>query len=86
MIGTVADGRPAMPPGAPQRAFFSYTGSYQFGGETLVTRVDGASSTDGFADQVRRIAFQGPNRIVVMPLSRVLGRSSGLELIWERVG
>ena len=86
MIGMVADGRPAIPPDAPERAFFSYTGSYRFDGETLVTRVDGASSPDGYADQVRRIAFQGPNRIVVVPLSRVLGRSSGLELVWERVG
>jgi hypothetical protein len=86
MIGAVADGRPAMPPDAPQRAFFSYTGRYEFDGETLVTRVDGASSPDGFADQVRRITFQGSDRIVVVPLSRVLDRSSGLELIWERVG
>ena len=86
MIGTVADGRPAMPPDTQQRAFFSYTGAYQFDGETLTTRVDGASSPDGFVDQVRRITFQGPDRIVVVPLSRVLDRSSGLELIWERVG
>lgn len=86
MVGMVADGRPAMPPDAPQRAFFSYTGAYQFDGETLITRVDGASSPDGFADQVRRVTFQGPSRIVVVPLSRVLDRSSGLELIWERIG
>lgn len=86
MAGMVADGRPAVPPNTSQRAFFSYTGAYQFDGETLVTRVDGASSPDGFADQVRRITFQGPNRIMVVPLSRVLGHSSGLELIWERVG
>jgi len=86
MIGVVADGRPAMPPQSPQRAFFSYTGSYRFDGEQLVTRVDGASSPDGFTDQVRRITFQGPNRIVAVPLTRVLDRSSGLELIWERVG
>ncbi len=86
MIGTVADGRPAMPPDTPQRAFFSYTGAYQFDGETLITRVDGASSLDGFADQVRRITFQGPDHIIVVPLSRVLDRSSGLELIWQRIG
>lgn len=86
MLGTVADGRPAMPSDLPQRAFFSYTGAYQFDGETLITRVDGASSPDGFADQVRRITFQGPDRIVVVPLSRVLDRSSGLELVWERIG
>ena len=59
MAGMVADGRPAVPPNALQPAFFSYTGVYQFDGEILVTRVDGASSSDGFADQVRRTTFPG---------------------------
>lgn len=86
MIGVIADGRPALPPESPQRAFFSYSGSYRFDGEELVTRVDGASSPDGFTDQVRRITFQGANRMLVVPLSRVLGVSSGFELIWERIG
>ena len=86
MVGVVADGRPTMPQDSPQRAFLSYAGSYGFDGETLITRVDGGSSPDGFADQVRRITFKDPNRIVVVPLSRVLGRSSGLELVWERIG
>lgn len=86
MIVAVSDSRPAMPSGSTQRAFLSYTGSYVFDGEKIVTRVDGASSPDGFTDQVRRITFQTPNRMLVVPLSRVLGRSSGLELIWERIG
>ena len=86
MIAAVSDGRPAMPPGATQRAFLSYTGAYTFDGEKLVTRVDGASSPEGLADQARRITFQAPNRMLVVPLSRVLGRSSGLELTWERIG
>lgn len=85
MIATVSDGRPAIPPGATQRAFVSYAGSYVFDGEKLVTRVDGASSPDGFIDQVRRITFQTPNRMLVVPLSRVLGRNAGLELTWERI-
>ncbi len=86
MAGVVADGRPDLPPGSPPRAFFSYTGRYEFNGERLVTHVDGASSPDGFADQVRQVTFQGLDRMVVVPLSRVLDRSSGLELTWERVG
>ena len=86
MMAVVGDGRPTMPSGSPQRAFFAYTGNYQFDGEQLVTRVDAASRPDGFEDQVRRIKFQGPNRMVIVPLSRVLDRSSGLELTWERVG
>ncbi len=86
MVGVVADGRPAMPPDSPQRAYLSYAGSYRLDGETLIARVDGASSPDEFADQVRRITLRGPNRFVVVPLSRVLDRSSGLELVSERIG
>ncbi len=86
MMGMAADGRPVLPPGTPGRGFFSYTGTYQLDGDTLTTRVDGASSPDGLADQVRRISFQGPNRFVAVPLSRVLDRTSGLEFVWERVG
>jgi len=85
MVGVIGDGRPAMASEAAPRAFFSYAGSYVFDGEKLVTRVDGASSPDGFADQVRRVTFETPNRILVVPLSRVLDRSSGLQLIWDRV-
>ncbi len=85
MIGVLVDGCTTMPP-LSKRAFFSYTGDYQFDGEKLVTRVDGVSSPDGYADQIRRIAFEGPDRIVVVPLSRILNRGSGLQLIWERIG
>jgi hypothetical protein len=85
MIGVIADGR-AVIPTLSKRAFFSYTGEYQFDGEKLVTRVDGASSPDGYADQVRRIVFESPDRIVVVPLSRILDRASGLQLVWERIG
>ena len=86
MMAMVADGRTALPPGAPGRGFFAYTGTYKLDGDTLTTRVDGASSAEGMADQVRRIAFEGPDRFVAVPLSRVLGRGSGLEFVWERVG
>lgn len=86
MLGVIGDGRTAMASDPAQRAFFSYAGSYVFDGDTLITRVDGASSPDGFADQVRRVVFQTPDQILVFPLSPVLGRSSGLQLTWERVG
>ena len=86
MVGVVADGSPELAAGSPQRAFFSYMGNYEFDGERLVTHVDGASSPDGFTDQVRHVTFQSPNRIVVVPLTRILGSSSGLELTWERIG
>lgn len=85
MVGVVADGRLDLPSGSPQREFFSYTGRYEFNGERLVTHVGGASSLDGFADRVRQVTFQGDSMVVV-PLSRVLDRSSGLEMTWKRVG
>ena len=86
MAGAVAEGGPATQPASQRRAFFSYTGRYEFDGERLVTHVDGASSPGAYEDQVRRVTFKGPNRIAVVPLSRVLDHASGLELIWERVG
>jgi hypothetical protein len=82
----IADGRPDVPPGLPRRALLSHTGRYGFDGERLVTHMDGASSPDVFADQVRQITFQGLDRMVAPPLSRVLDRGSGPELTWKRVG
>ena len=86
MMAMVADGRPVLPADTPGRAFFSYAGTYRLDGDTLTTRVDAASSPEGLADQVRRISFEGPDRFVAVPLSRVLGRGSGLEFVWERAG
>jgi len=73
----VCDGRKTIPSDA-QRAFVSYAGTYQFDGREIVTRVHGASSPEGFADQVREIRFEGSNRYVASP-------SPGYELTWERV-
>jgi hypothetical protein len=39
-----------------------------------------------FEDQVRQIRFDGPRHMTVVPVSRLFGRSGGLELVWERVG
>jgi hypothetical protein len=85
MVVAVCDGRLIMPHGAAKRTFSSYTGKYNFDGEKLTVRVDGASSPDGFADQVRRIVFESSNRYVAVPLMPVLGRSSGLKLTWDRI-
>jgi hypothetical protein len=84
MMVTVCDGRSVMPPEAPDHIFSSYTGIYHLDGEILTVRVDGASSPDGFVDQVRRIIFESPDRYVAVPLMPILGRSSGLKLTWER--
>lgn len=84
MMVVVCDGSPTGTAETAQRAFVSYIGSYQFDGETLVVRVDGASNPDLFVDQVRRISFEGPDRYMAVPLSPE-GRSSGLKLTWKRI-
>jgi hypothetical protein len=39
-----------------------------------------------FVDQIRRVRFESPTRMVVHPLSRLLDRGAGLEFLFERVG
>ena len=43
MVGVIGDGRGLVPPGGPARVFFSYTGTYSFDGEVLLTKTDDAS-------------------------------------------
>src|SRR5690242_14192876 len=77
MVEIVADGRVSLPPDAPPRLFIAYTGAYRFDGETLVTRADDASRPELIVEQVRRIRFESPNRIVAIPVSGVPGGGSG---------
>ena len=79
------DARETLPPGI-RRAFAAYCGSYTFDGKELVTRVDGASGPDMLENQVRHIRFDTPDRMTVIPVSRLFGQSAGLELVWDRVG
>lgn len=79
------DGRTVLPPEA-KRAFVAYCGKYAFDGTKLVTRVDGASSPEMMEDQVRHIRFDESGRMIAVPISRLLGRGGGLELVWERCG
>jgi hypothetical protein len=37
------------------------------------------------SEQIRSVRFEG-RRMVVTPLSPLLERNSGLELVWERIG
>jgi Lipocalin-like domain len=85
MMAMGSDGRTAMPPDA-ERTFVAYCGKYTFDGTKLVTHVDGASSTELLRDQVRHIRFDGPRRMTAVPVSRLFGRSGGIELVWERIG
>jgi len=85
MAVVVADGRASLPPDAPPRLFVAYTGAYRFDGEVLVTYTDDASKPELIVDQVLRIRFESPIRLVAIPVSGVPGRH-GIELVWERIG
>ncbi len=84
-MAMACDARGTLPPGIG-RAFVAYCGRYTFDGTQLVTHVDGASGPDMLEDQVRHIHFDTSTRMTVIPASRLFGRNSGLELLWERVG
>lgn len=83
MMVMISDGRTTLPP-ETTRAFAAYCAKYTFDGTKAVAFVDGASSPDMREDQVRHIRFDGTKRMTVVPVSRLLGRGSGLELVWER--
>lgn len=68
------------------QGFSAYTGRYQFDGSTLVTKVDGASSPELLADQVRHVRFESLARMVAAPQNPILGRGVSLEVTWEKVG
>jgi len=82
----VGDGRVTLPSEVAKRSFLAYSGPYTFDGTRYVCHPDGASTPELFADQVRAARFESPTRIVVHPLSRLLDRGAGLELVFERVG
>lgn len=83
MMAMAGDGRTELPV-ETKRAFAAYCGTYTFDGTQAVTRVDGASGLEMMEDQVRHIRFDGPARMIVVPVSRLFGRGGGLELVWER--
>ena len=82
----VGDGRVTLPPDAPRRVFGAYSGPYTFDGTRYVCHPDSASSPELLADQIRGVRFEGPTRMVVHPLSRLLDRGAGLEFVFERIG
>ena len=85
MMAMGSDGRTALPP-EMKRVFAAYSGRYTLDGAKLVTEVDAASGPELLEDQVRHIRFDGPQRMTVVPVSRLFGRSGGIELVWERIG
>ena len=85
MVGAIGDARASLPTETAMRFFAAYTGTYQFDGEVLVTKADDASKPELIVEQVRRVRFEGPNGIIVVPTSGMLGYN-GINVVWERVG
>lgn len=89
MMAVLSDGRATLPEGEPPREYSSYCGAYTFDGETLVTRVDGATKTERIGgDQVRRVRFVADNRAIFSPPPRAYReetRNQHRELVWERI-
>ena len=85
MVGVIGDARTSVPTGGPARFFVSYTGTYSFDGEVLVTKADDASRPELIVEQVRKVRFDGPNRMTVVPTSGMPGYS-GVNVVWERIG
>jgi len=86
MLAVLCDGRRELPEGKSAREYNSYCGNYSFDGETLITRVDGATKLERVGgDQVRRVEFRG-NQMVLFPPPRPLGKiNQNRELVWERI-
>jgi hypothetical protein len=64
----------------------AYTGTYHFDGVELATQVEDASQPELIVEQVRRIRFESPTRMVAVPVSGVTGSFIGVEIAWGRVG
>jgi hypothetical protein len=87
MMAVLNDARAVVPEGVV-REYVSYSGTYTFDGQTLVTRVDGSSiariALGG--DQVRGVKFDGDDRMTLTPPPlAVAGVDVRRELVWERV-
>lgn len=85
MMAVTCDGRTDLPPGA-KREYSSYVGTYNFDGERLVTRVDGASDPSRIGgDQVRGVRIEGGRMILVPPPRRIDSGEQFRELTWEKI-
>ncbi len=86
MIAVLCDARPELPEGELVREFNSYSGNFEFDGETLITHVDGSSNAAWVGgDQVRSVRFDGARMILVPPPRPWQGINQHRTLVWERV-
>lgn len=85
MIALTCDASATLPAGAT-REYSSYTGLYTFDGETLVTKVDGASDPSRIgSDQVRGVRFEDGLMVLRPPLRPYGGAAEQRELYWEKI-
>jgi hypothetical protein len=85
MMAVLSDSRVDIAPG--ERDYVSYCGRYVVEGETLRTRVDGATEASRIGgDQVRTIAFEDGLLKLSPPLRMWRGTMQRHELLWERIG
>ncbi len=85
MIALTCDASPALPAGA-KREYSSYTGLYTFDGQTLITKVDGASDPSRIgSDQVRGVRFEDGLMVLRPPLRSYGGTAEQRELYWEKI-
>lgn len=84
MVGIIGDARASVPVEGPARSFIAYTGTYSFDGEVLVTKTDDASRPELIVEQVRKVRFDGPDRIMIVPTSGRAGYN-GTRTVWERL-
>jgi hypothetical protein len=85
MIALTCDASPSLPAGA-KREYSSYTGMYSFDGETLVTKVDGASDPARIgSEQVRGVRFEDGLMVLQPPLRPYGAAPEQRELYWEKI-
>ena len=85
MIAVTCDASPNLPAGA-KREFSSYTGMYTFDGETLTTKVDGASDPSRIgSDQVRGVRFEDGLMVLQPPLRSYAAAPEQRELYWTKI-
>ncbi len=86
MIAVLCDARPELPAGETIREYNSYSGNFEFDGETLITHVDGSSNPHWVGgDQLRGVKFDGDRMILVPPPRPWQGINQHRILVWERV-
>lgn len=86
MACVLVDGRMGAP-GAAQRDYVSYAGTYHIDGSVLTTRVEYSSDPQRVGgDEVRSVTFAGVDNITLTPpLRRKGGQTVMVELDWERL-